>query len=164
MTLVVWALPCVEDGAAYAAVIAQLSKAQGAPAVEPHITLGSFAGDVPDLSDVLSVLKRDVLTPKNIGATDVFTRALFVRFEAAGAILEARRLMEAKAGFRSGRPFDPHISLCYGAPPPGEAPERLASSLLKQTIRIDRLAVMSLVLPFDSYTKIEAREIVRVFD
>lgn len=149
-----WCLPCAADAPRYAAIIDALALAQGAPAFAPHLTLATLSGPADDLQDVIAALRGLVLQPLAIDGTDVFTTSLFVRFRASGALLAARRRMEALPGLRPGRAFDPHISLCYG-PPPDLAPLGAAlHALLARPVSFDRLAAVDISLPVETYEEV----------
>ena len=151
-----WCLPCEADAARYAAIIDALALAQGAAAFAPHLTLATFSSPGDDFTDILAALQGLVLEPLEIDGTEVFTTSLFVRFRASDALLAARRLMEALPGFRPGRAFDPHISLCYG-PPPDLTPLRPAlQALLARPVRFDRLTAMNITLPVETHADVAA--------
>ncbi|MFN3313011.1 MAG: 2'-5' RNA ligase family protein [Hyphomonas sp.] len=149
-----WCLPCAADAPRYAAIIETLALAQGAVAFAPHLTLATLSGPADDLRDVIAALRGLILEPLEIDGTDVFTTSLFIRFKASDALVYARRLMEAPPGFRPGRTFDPHISLCYGPPP--DAPKLTPSlqTLLAHPVRFDRLAAMKITLPVETHADV----------
>lgn len=151
-----WCTPCSEDAARYSAVIKSLALAQGAPIYQAHLTLGTLERGASGLNDVIAALRGLVLEPTGIGETDVFTKSLFVQFEASNALLAARRQLEKLEGFRQGRPFDPHISLCYGAPPEGSAARRDVQDLLRRPVRFDRLIAVNITLPVESHADVMA--------
>ncbi len=139
-----WCMPCAEDAATYAAVIRTLAAAQGAPLFAPHLTLGTLAEAAEDVAGALSALAGLRLRPVGVDGTAAFTTSLFVRFEATAGLLAARRLLEDMDGFMPGRPFDPHISLCYGPPPARKAMDRDIAALLAAPVRFDRLVAMTI--------------------
>lgn len=149
-----WCLPCREDAARYQAVIEALTAEQRAPLFAPHLTLATFHEAPADVSAVADALKGLVLQPMEIAGTDAFTKALFVRFERTEALIAARRMMKALPGFRSGRPFDPHLSLCYGIPPAGAIERADVHALLDQPVRFDRLVSVPIEIPVASQADI----------
>tara|TARA_R110002051_G_scaffold76014_1_gene138943 strand:+ start:222 stop:716 length:495 start_codon:yes stop_codon:yes gene_type:complete len=159
-----WCTPCAEDAARYRAVIKALALAQGAPAYQAHLTLGTLERAASDLSEVVAALRGLVLEPAGIGETDVFTKSLFVRFEASDTLLAARRQLETLQGFRPGRAFDPHISLCYGAPPEGSAARRDVQDLLSKPVRFDRLIAVNITLPIETYADVMAWTVAETFE
>jgi 2'-5' RNA ligase len=149
-----WCLPCAEDAARYAEIIAALAAAQGAPVFEAHLTLATLDQPADDLCDVLRALRGLTLTPLGLDGTPVFTTSLFIRFAPTGALLEARRLMAAMPGFRESRPFDPHVSLCYGPPPERASLGSAIHDLLTRPVRFDRLAAVEVTLPVETYADV----------
>ncbi|MEM9571161.1 MAG: hypothetical protein AAF996_06820 [Pseudomonadota bacterium] len=154
--LTLWLTPSAADAIRFQAIINHLAQLQGAPCFTPHMTLASFDGQVPDIAPALEVLKDLQLTPAGIGRTDVFTQSLFLRVEGNDALLKARAYFQSCPGFRAGRVFDPHLSLCYGAPPSGAADLPAVKALLDEPIHFDGLKRVELQLPVDSYDAIRA--------
>ena len=151
-----WCTPCAEDAARYTSVIKALALAQGAPTYQAHLTLGTLERAASDLSEVTAALRGLVLEPTGISETDIFTKSLFVQFEASTPLVAARSQLEKLPGFRPGRAFDPHISLCYGAPPEGSAAQRDVQDLLSAPVRFDRLVAVNITLPIESYADVMA--------
>jgi hypothetical protein len=60
-------------------------------------------------------------SPVGLNGNAGSTTSLFIRIAPSQVLLEARALMIATMGLRESRPFDPHLSLCYG--PPQESAE-----------------------------------------
>ena len=79
-----------------------------------------------------------------------------MRFEPSAVLLTARRVMERLPGFRRGRTFDPHISLCYGPPPDGARALNSVKDLLAKPVRFDKLAAVNISLPVESHADVEA--------
>lgn len=154
--LTFWLLPSAADAIRFQAIIDHLAQLQNAPRFTSHMTLASFDGEVPEPAPALDLLKDLQLTPTSIGQTDVFTQSLFLRVEANEALLKAREHFQSSPGFRAGRVFDPHLSLCYGAPPSGAADLPAVKALLDQPIHFDRLKRVEIQLPVDSYDAIRA--------
>lgn len=158
-----WCLPCADDAQRYSAFIEALAAAQGAPVFAPHMTLATLRHAEDDLSDVTAALKGLVLQPLETGGTEVFTTSLFVRFQASDALLAARSRMEALPGFRQGRAFDPHLSLCYG-PSPDLTPLRPAlHALLARPVRFDRLAAVDITLPVETYEDVAGWRVAKTY-
>ena len=156
-----WLLPRSEDAARYKAVIQNLAGASGGRVFEPHLTLGTLHERASNLSSVISNLKALTLSPLEIDGTDVFTTSLFLRFKPSDAVLAARSAFETLDGFRSGRTFDPHISLHYGAPPRDARARSDVQQLLKAQVTFDRLVAVSVELPI---TRLEDLDAWRVLD
>ncbi len=164
MAVSYWCVPCAEDAAAFEAVICELAAAQGAPVFAPHLTLATLAEAADDLGGVLNALAGLQLRPSGIDTAGTFTMSLFVRFEATPGLLAARRIMEGFPGFAAGRPFDPHISLCYGPPPAGTAPDRQISHLLAAPVRFNRLVAMNVPARAETYDDVAAWSVRQVFE
>lgn len=142
-----WCVPEETEARAFEAVISALAAAQGAPVFAPHLTLATLTRPATDLRDVLAALSGLTLTPAGLDGTPVFTTSLFMRFTPSDDLLKARALMAAMPAFRESRPFDPHLSLCYG-PPPSLGPHRQAiGALFARPVRFNRLAAMDVSLP-----------------
>lgn len=145
-----WLIPSAEDEARFARVIEGLAAPREAAMFTPHLTLGAVRGEVPDLKQVLAALAGLTLSPLEIGETDVFTMSLFVRFQPTEALLTARAELERLPGFRPGRAFDPHISLCYGAPRATDAERDEIEALLATPVAFDQLVAMHIPLPVET--------------
>ena len=152
----IWLGPSAADASRFQSIIDHLAQLQEAPRFSPHMTLASFEGQVPDLAPALEVLEGLRLTPAGIGQSDVFTQSLFLRVDANEALLQARAYFQSCPGFRAGREFDPHLSLCYGAPPMGAAELSTVKALLDDPIHFDRLKIVEIQMPVDSYDAIRA--------
>jgi len=148
-----WCLPCAADSTRFSAVIRQLAAAQGAPVFEPHLTLGSLA-EALDMAGITESLSGLSLDPAEIGSTEAFTTSLFVRFTATPALLKARERMARLPGSQAGRTFDPHVSLCYGPPPPGSHSREDVQALLRKPVRFDRLAAVRVTLPVSTHKQV----------
>ena len=153
--LIIWIVPRAEDQARFGQVIEQLAVPRGAATFVPHITLGAVRGDLPDIRPVLETLAGLELSPSAFGETDAFTMSLFVRFEPTKQLLVARSALEACPGFRTSRDFDPHISLCYGAPINRGALQDEINALLDQPVLFDRLVATEISLPVETYNDIK---------
>lgn len=159
-----WLLPCPEDEARFASIIKALAAPRGAAVFKPHLTLGAVRGDMPDVAPVLTLLRGLTLTPLEIAETDAFTMSLFVRFHPSRQLLDGRQTLESMPGFRRGRDFDPHISLCYG-PPPGRADHADdIDALLHRPVVFDRLAAMHIPLPVETQDDIRKWREIRRFE
>lgn len=159
--LTLWLIPCAADAVRFQAVIDQLATMQGAPRFRPHMTLASFDTEPPDLGRTVELLRDLRLSPREIDRSDLFTQSLFLRVEANESLLRAREMLESEDGFRSGRTFDPHLSLCYGAPPMDANAVPEMAALLDATIRFDRLVTAEIQVPVESYDDIRAWRDVR---
>ena len=149
-----WCVPAADEAARFRAVIDLLGAAQNAAPFQPHLTLGAVRGPVPDVRTVCDALAGLRLTPIEIAETDLFTKSLFVRFEASPALRAGRAALESLPGFRAGRTFDPHVSLCYGAPVNRGACDTEINALLDHPVRFDRLVAMRIPLPVETYDDI----------
>lgn len=149
-----WLVPAAGDAIRFQRVIDALAKQQGAPRFRPHLSFGSFADKAPDLSDVLQLLAGLELRPTEIDESVSFTMSLFVRFEPGDQLLRARRALEACPGFRTSRTFDPHISLCYGAPVDKVPLQEEMKALLRRPVEFDQLVATDITLPVETYADI----------
>ncbi len=140
-----WVVPCADDTARFFDVVSRLARVRNAPVFSPHMSLISIEGEQPDLSSCLDLLRGLEVQPVEIGMTDAFTMSLFVRMEPHPALLEAREFLLNQPRAKSSRDFDPHLSLCYGAPPEGAADWDQVRALLDQPVRFD--ALRSVVIP-----------------
>lgn len=146
-----WLIPTEPDAARFQTVIDGLAAQQGAPRFAPHISLGSFVGETPHLDPLLSLLSGLVSLPKGVDRSAVFTTSLFVRFELTDQLKAARQWLEALSVFRKGRSFDPHISLCYGAPIAEDKVAAEIGELCAQPVRFDRLRLMRISVPVETH-------------
>lgn len=151
-----WCVPADSDAKRLRAVIDHLADSQGAPRFTPHLSLASIQGETPELSAILSGLRGLQLTPLEIDQSDVFTMSLFLRVAPHADLLRARTAFERTPGFRSSRAFDPHLSLCYGSPPPGAAGLKAVLELLEDPIRFDKLVTVDIPSVVRSYDDIRA--------
>ena len=154
----IWLGPSAADAARFQAIIDDLAQKQDAPRFSPHMTLASFEAQVPDIEPALEILKGLQLNPAGIGQSEVFTQSLFLRVEANEALLQARAYFKSCPGFRAGRVFDPHLSLCYGTPPVGAAEMPSVNALLDTPVHFDCLKIVEIKMPVDSYDAIRAWE------
>lgn len=142
-----WLVPCEADAARFRRVIDALAELQSASRFLPHVSLGSVEGEVQELDELIALLRGLELAPQQLGATDSFTMSLFVRLGLTPQLQKARDWLEARPGFTSSRPFDPHISLCYGPPPKRDDLAQETDALAQQTVRFDRLVLMQITVP-----------------
>ena len=149
-----WLVPDTDHAPVFQAIIDALAAPQQAPRFRPHMTLGAVRGSRPDLSATFRGAEPLRLQPLEIGQTDLFTMSLFVRFKRDPALMRARALMESLPGFRAGRAFDPHVSLCYGAPVNRADHDAAIQALLRRPVRFDKLIAMRIPLPVASYDDI----------
>ena len=152
--LAYWLVPSAEDAARFQAVVDALADQQGAPRFRAHLSFGSVIGEEPDLVEVLAQLQGLTLRPVEIAETPSFTMSLFVRFAPTAALLAARKLLESHPNFQASRAFDPHISLCYGAPKDLGAIEPEMAALAETPVRFDRLIATSIWLPVETHADI----------
>lgn len=150
-----WLLPALDHAARFQRVVDKLADQQCGVRFLPHLSFGSFLDNKPDLSGVLQLLCGLELRPTEVAETASFTMSLFVRFEPTEQLLQARCALEACPGFRTSRDFDPHISLCYGAPVNKGAIQREINALLDQPVLFDRLVATEISLPVESYDDIK---------
>ena len=150
-----WLVPSSHHTKRFQRVIDALSDQQGAPKFHPHLSFGSFADEEPDLGEVLQLLCGLELRPTEVAHSPSFTMSLFVRFEATEQLLNARAAIEAQPGFRTSRDFDPHISLCYGAPENRDALQDEIQALLDQPVQFDRLIATNITLPVETHADVE---------
>jgi hypothetical protein len=149
-----WLVPSDQDAARYQAVIDRLAEDQGAPKFDAHVSFGSVTGEEPALGAILNELRGLTLSPSEIARSPSFTMSLFVRFEPIQQLLSARSLLESCPGFQTSRTFDPHLSLCYGAPKRPEALKFEIEALLETLVRFDRLVAMSILLPVETHADV----------
>lgn len=151
-----WVLPAPADEARLQAIIDALTQAQNAPRFLPHMTLGTLAQRVSDLSSVLKHLPEFSVTPSDVCQTEHFTKALYLRFDVKPGLRAARAAFEALPGFIKGRAFDPHLSLCYGTPPIGASSSPAVEALRDRPIRFNRLAAVQITRPVLSHDQVRA--------
>ena len=96
------------------------------------------------------------LEPFELDGNDVFTTSLFVRFQISEGLKWLRQTLERHPAFRSGRAFDPHMSLHYGPPPKEGAKSQHVSALLGRPVRFDRLALIEMRVPIEDHAAIQA--------
>lgn len=152
--LAYWLVPSPGDAARFQSVVDALAAQQDAPRFHPHLSFGSFTGAEPDLGPVLDKLSGLVLTPIEIAETPSFTMSLFARFEPTEQLLRARAALETCPGFRASRDFDPHVSLCYGAPKDRRVLEQEIEALLEAPVVFNRLVAMSITLPVKTHADV----------
>lgn len=149
-----WLVPAPAQSAQFQTVVDKLANQQDAPRFHPHLSFGSFVGKEPDLTELIGLLRGLTLRPMEVAQSSSFTMSLFVRFEPSEQLLRARLALEAFPGFRTSRDFDPHISLCYGAPiEPAELQDEI-NALLHQPVSFDRLIATDITLPVENYDDI----------
>ena len=150
-----WLVPTAEHKARFQCVVDALADQQGAPRFDPHLSFGSFTDTEPDLDGVLQLLSGLELSPTEIAQSPSFTMSLFLRFKPTEQILRARAALETRPGFRTSRDFDPHISLCYGAPENRDALQDEIQALLDQPVQFDRLIATNITLPVETHADVE---------
>lgn len=148
--VIFWLVPCPQDAARFSHLIEALAKPRGAAIFQPHLTLGAVRGGMPDVSPIVSALTGLELLPLEIAETDSFTMSLFVRFRPSAKLMAGRTALENLPGFRPGRDFDPHISLCYGAPTTRDVFEDQLQALLQRPIVFNQLVAMHVPLPVET--------------
>jgi len=149
-----WLVPAPEQSERFQNVVDKLADQQGAPRFHPHLSFGSIAGEEPDLTAVIGLLHGLELRPTEVAKSPSFTMSFFVRFEPSEQLLRARSALETLPGFRTSRDFDPHISLCYGAPIEPVALQDEINALLRQPVLFDRLVATDITLPVQIYEDI----------
>lgn len=115
----IWLMPAEDDLQFFQEIVDDLSVRFGTEAFCPHLTLME---DMPrprdDLAEVLSQhfagQKTFEATINRVDGLPLFFRSLFAGFEAAGPLLDLKKL--AVKAFERGdvESFMPHISLAYG--------------------------------------------------
>ncbi len=150
-----WLVPTAEHTARFQNVVDALADQQGAPLFHPHLSFGSFTDTEPDLDEVLQLLSGLELSPTEVAQSPSFTMSLFVRFKPTEQILRARAALETRPGFRTSRAFDPHISLCYGAPKNRRELQAEINALLERPVQFDRLIATNITLPVESHADVE---------
>ncbi|MHA7900162.1 MAG: hypothetical protein ACX94B_09880 [Henriciella sp.] len=151
-----WLMPSRESAAPYEQVIAGLAMQQGVAAFAPHLTLGTLRSASAQVHSMLRRMQAVKLEPDTIDGSAAFTMSLFVRFRPSESLQPMRTVIETSSDFRSGRPFDPHISLCYGAPPIGARASQSVTALLNASVMFDRIIAMSVELPITCHADLEA--------
>ncbi len=162
MAYAVWCGLDRADETRFQRVITDLAFAQSGAVFPPHMTLGSFH-EAPDLSVLAADIPAFTLQPTVLARSDAFTLSLFVRLAMTGPVSDLRARIEAHDGFRPGRAFEPHISLCYGSPPEGSEERDEIAELLSKPVRFDRLTLVELTLPLTGYADIEGLRVVSDF-
>lgn len=151
-----WCVPAPADEARFQVVIDELASVQSAPRFMPHMSLASAKGAAPDLFPILSNLRGLQLQPLAVDAKDTFTMSLFLRVAPSDELIRARKAFESVPGFQSSRSFDPHLSLCYGPPPPGAADLASVQALLEKPVTFDRLVTVDIPAQVSTYDDIRA--------
>ncbi len=159
MAYSVWCSLERADEARFQRVISDLAREQGGAVFPPHMTLGSFH-EAPDLRALAAGIPAFTLQPTDLARSDAFTLSLFVRLGVTTPVTDVRARIEAHDGFRPGRTFEPHISLCYGAPPTGCEDRDDIAELLSEPVRFDRLTLVELTLPITGNAEIEGIRVV----
>ena len=146
----IWLIPEPDAAKLYQAIIEHLAAMQVAPVFEPHLSMGTVGVPLD-----LSILAENIGPITGIAETIItendFTRSLLVKIQKSAGIEALRSRIEAMPEFQSSRPFDPHISLCYGPPPhaASELPE--LSALIGRSVLFTRIVQMEVTLPVNSY-------------
>ncbi len=150
----IWLVPSDADHARIRQTTDKLADAQRGARFQPHMTLGSLQSFEPDLNSMFGSAQALDLTPIEIDRTELFTMSLFVRFELSAKLADLRAALEAVPGFRASRTFDPHVSLCYGAPPELPEIDALYSGILDRPIRFNRIWATEIEVPVETYADI----------
>lgn len=156
----IWLVPSAADTERLQPIIHEIAAQQGGVSFQPHLTLGSLHTRTPDLPGLSRQLSALHLMPVEIDATNIFTTALFIRFETSTEIKRLRTELERQESFRASRVFDPHMSLCYGPPPPGLDDLERYSELLSQPILFDQVCAVKITVPVVSYDDVRAWHII----
>lgn len=156
----VWCLPCAEDARRYSDTIASLARMSSLPEFQPHLTLGSLTH-----REGLRGLAETgfSLDPIAIDGTPAFTTSLFIRFRLSDPLRRARAALEHRTAFRSGRTFDPHMSLHYGPPPADGAQLERVTALLHQPVLFDRLAAVEMDVPIEDHNAVQAWRVLETY-
>lgn len=151
-----WLMPSTPDALRFQAVIDAMADQQSAPRFRAHLSFGSVSGEEPPMEAILSKLQGLTLHPVEIARTPSFTMSLFVRFAPNQGLVEARTLLASSPGFQSSRAFDPHISLCYGAPANADSLEPEIAALMEKPVQFDQLIAMMVSLPVETHEDVAA--------
>ena len=146
----VWALPTGTAETSYQSVIDNLARRVNAPTFRPHVTLGSVDHQI-DLEGFADGMGPTIEVPLSLQFGSTFTRSLIVQLKMTDWFRTMRERLEVRSGFASSRVFDPHISLCYGAPPSGAATLPVVRDLIDEPVELSRLALMEITLPVETY-------------
>jgi 2'-5' RNA ligase len=127
-----WLVPEGEVRDTLAAAIEDLSRVQGGPRFEPHVTLlGGLAcaeGQLLRAAERFAAgLGPFVIRLGSAAHQDAFFRCLFLSADQDAALERAHVLALEAFGLRAPRPFMPHLSLLYA-----ELPEQARAALAAQ--------------------------------
>ena len=139
----------------YQSIIGRLASLQNAPEFRPHLAIGSVRSPI-DLDAFAQGNSSISLNAVKIEAEPVFTRSLVISFDKTDALMNLRSQIESLPDFTSNRPFNPHISLCYGEPPRGASEFPDVHQLLGKSVTFTRLAQMEIKLPVNCYDAVSA--------
>ena len=156
----IWLVPSAADTERFQLIIDEIASLQGGVSFQPHLTLGSLLTRTPDLRGLSREMSAMQLTPLEIDATSIFTTALFIRFDRSAEINRLRAELERHESFRASRVFDPHMSLCYGPPPPGLDGRKLYSGLLSDPILFDQVWAVEIGLPVVSHEDVRSWRVI----
>jgi 2'-5' RNA ligase len=113
-TIVYWLVPARPHRDLFARLIAILARELKAPRFEPHLTICS-GPDGKEVRDTLGEIASEPvrLRVRGVGATNDYTKSLFIRFTGNRALERINRKVRGGANVPSGSIRDPHISLLY---------------------------------------------------
>lgn len=121
-TLSLWIVPPSPLRETLREIVTRFARIAGMPPFEPHVTLlGDLVGSPPEiLRDARGIAAAGAFEVQcdGIGTGPTFFRSVFLRVHRSEGILEARGAAGRLLGGRAARPeepFDPHLSLAYGA-------------------------------------------------
>ena len=146
----VWLIPQSEDYQRLMDAMRTIADRLNTPVFRPHLTIGSVKTEF-EIESYFSKVSIPPQLPKEIDGEDVFTRSFFLRFIASPELKEIRSLLEAHPDAYIGRPFDPHISLCYGPPPDDALSVAQKAALISKPVTFDRIELTEISIPVETY-------------
>lgn len=126
------------------ALIADYARRTGRAPFGAHLTLASGEHEASgDALRALAGLHGPITLARNgLLRSDLFTRAYALRFTPTPALERLRSDCATLIGKESTLPFEPHVSLTYGAPPPDLAVLDAIAAAFEAPILFDALQVI----------------------
>lgn len=140
-------MPASEDHAILQTMIATLSQRLASPAFEVHCTLGTLDHYTPQwraaLQEVAATCPAFGVTSTRISRQPHFYQRLILHLAKVPALLHLHQRL-AQLGAAYAAPYQPHISLVYGAAPEYRLDQvaPMAGALQYQPWQMDHLAVV----------------------
>ncbi|MDQ3199318.1 MAG: hypothetical protein M3Q46_09075 [Verrucomicrobiota bacterium] len=156
-----WLLPAPPARAYFRELIRGLAAANDALPFEPHLTLAVGPDEPWAMDRTLAKCTPGVIEVRaiEVGFASVFTRTLFVRFEANAALLRLR----SSLGEDGQEQFDPHVSLLYQNLSPSRQAELAQEIHLPfATVAFDSVAVTRCRIPVASNADVALWETIAV--